>query len=518
MNPSNTRFNLVDEPWIPVIGKGMSSLREVFGDSEIPGLGGNPIQKIALTKLLLAIGQAAYTPKDKDALDNLDIEAFRSKCLNYLDKWYDRFWLYGELPFLQMPGVKQLIDERHEEELRSATTKAAKKKAEANAEPRPIGAGFYPDVPAENNTILTQHQIAETTDDADKVLFIITLMNFALAGKRIEKNLSTLTPGFAGMSASAKPGPSIGNYIGYLHSFLVGPTLLDSIMLNMLSFEQISANPYWKSGLGSPPWERMPDGEGCEVANMLKDSYMATLVSLSRFVLLEGDGIYYVEGLQYPSHKNGWSEPSMLINFQDNTPKVVWVDPNRRPWRELPGLLAFLNSTSSGGYGCLFIKYGLDRAKRRYQHIGIWSGGLRVSPNAGDQSVKQDDDFVESLFTVNSTALDENWYDRFHKEMEQLEQVSKALYSATYGYFQKQGMEGKSLALQATTLFWQMSERKFQELIDACEEIERLPLIRKSMGSFAINAFNTFCPRETVRQIDAWANSRPNFSKYLSNN
>ena len=516
--PAKAFFNLVDEPWIPVTGKGPSSLRDIFSIPGLPALGGNPIQKIALTKLLLAIGQAASTPKNTEALNNLDAETFRKSCLTYLDKWHDRFWLHGERPFLQMPQVRNLIKKRQDKEIKAAGSKAAKKKAEANALPKVIGAGFYPDMPAENNTVLSQHLLAQPNDHASKALFIATLMNFAFAGKRIEKNLAPLTPGFKGKSGSAKPGPSIGNYVGYLHSFLAGPTLLDTLLLNLLSQEQIEANPYWISGLGNPPWEFMPDGEDCTIANSLKESYMATLVSLSRFVLLEEEGIYYVEGLQYPSHKDGWTEPSMLINLQEKNPKAVWVDPNRRPWRELPAMLAFLDSTNSGGFECLFIKYGLDRAKQKYPLIGIWSGGLRVSSKAGDQSVKQDDDFVESLFTIDSTAIDKNWYSRFHLEMNQLEQISKILFSSIKNYFQKQNMDGNNLASQATSLFWQLSERRFQALIDACEATNQLPNLRKSIGSIAFKVFDIFCPKQTVRQIDAWANSRPNLSKYLSNN
>ncbi|TCD46919.1 type I-E CRISPR-associated protein Cse1/CasA [Chlorobium sp. N1] len=521
------RFNLVDEPWIPVVSKGLLSLRQVFSEPDNPALGGNPIQKIALTKLLLAIGQAACTPTDTAALNALDAIAFRSSCLTYLDKWHDRFWLYGERPFLQMPRIKVLIEDRLESELHSATKKAAIKKAKENALPKAIGAGFYPDVQADNDSILTQHQASEISGDAERALFILTLMNFAFAGKHFEKNLRPLTPEYSGKGASAKSGPSIGNHVGYLHSFLTGPFLIDTIMLNLLSSEQVQENPYWKSGIGTPPWERMPEGEGCAVALSLKASYMATLVSLSRFVILDGDGVFYVEGLQYPSHKDGWLEPSMLFKAQDKTPKVAWVDPNQRPWRELPAMLAFLGDASPAGGICLFLRYGLDRAKRRHPQIGIWSGGLRVRYQIGGQSVKQDDDFVESLFRFDSSELDANWYDRFKIEMKQLEDISTFVSISTKKYIKKLEPKSKNkkdsplainLAKKSSTLFWQLAERHVQELVDACEDTERLPSVRRTIASLAFQAFDAFCPKDTARQIDAWASSRPNLSKYLFNN
>ena len=521
---TQNRFNLIDEPWIPVVGKGLASLGDIFSDPEIPALGGNPVQKIALTKLLLAIGQAACTPESTEELEQLDSDTFRTACLSYLKEKRDRFWLFGEKPFLQMPAVRRLIEERKQLELQSAhpaplrKKEASKKLAEENALPRPIGAGFYPDLPAENNSILSQFQLAETTDPAGMALFVVTLMNFAFGGKRIEKNLAPLSHGFMGKSVSAKPGPSIGNYSGYLHTFLTGPTLKDILLLNLLSMEQIRANPYWKSGLGTPPWEQMPEGEACATAINLKESYMATLLSLSRFVLLDGEGIYYVEGLQYPSHKEGWREPGMTINDQEKQLRVIWVDPEKRPWRELPSMLAFLESKANKGFECQFIKYGLTRAKQSYKQIGIWSGGLRVSANSGDQSVKQDNDFVESLFLFDSDDLDELWYERFKQEMASLDQISKRVYSATKSYFIKQNMDGSALASSASGLFWQLCERHFQELVDACGDPERLPANRKVFASVALQSYDAFCPKETARQIDVWAECRPNFSKHFINN
>ena len=78
------KFNLVDEPWIPVAGKGLVSLAGVFSDPSLSALGGNPVQKIALTKLLLAIAQAAYTPKDDEDWKNLGAVGMAKKALAYL--------------------------------------------------------------------------------------------------------------------------------------------------------------------------------------------------------------------------------------------------------------------------------------------------------------------------------------------------------------------------------------------------------------------------------------------------
>ncbi|GAK82812.1 CRISPR-associated protein Cse1 family [Vibrio ponticus] len=58
------RFNLIDEPWIPIADIGLVSLKQLFSDGSYRALGGTPVEKIALTKFLLAIAQSACTPEN----------------------------------------------------------------------------------------------------------------------------------------------------------------------------------------------------------------------------------------------------------------------------------------------------------------------------------------------------------------------------------------------------------------------------------------------------------------------
>jgi CRISPR system Cascade subunit CasA len=260
----------------------------------------------------------------------------------------------------------------------------------------------------------------------------------------------------------------------------------------------------------------MPEGEACPIAMNLKSSYMATLIALSRFVLLKDEGIYYVEGLQYPSHKEGWREPSMAVNAGSTTPKIKWLDPNKRPWRELASLLSFMSPGGRQGYDCQFIRHGLVRFRSKYMRIGVWSGGLKVSTNAGDQSVKQDDDFVESLIFLDCSILGEPWYHQLQIEMDALDQLSQIVWATTNGFFKAQNMADASLAGQATTMFWELSERYFQNLVDACAPPHNTLRVRKIFAQSALQAYDTFCPKESARQIDAWAKNRPNLINYLN--
>ena len=67
----------------------------------------------------------------------------------------------------------------------------------------------------------------------------------------------------------------------------------------------------------------------------------------------------------------------------------------------------------------------------------------------------------------------------------------------------------------ASNLFWQLCERKFQELVNVCDDTDQAQSLRKNFAGFANQAYDTFCAKDTARQLDAWAKNRPNLGKYL---
>lgn len=515
MKTPEQRFNLVDEAWVPISGVGLASLRQVFSDSSYRALGGNPAQKIALTKLLLAICQVAATPEDDEAWAAMGEQGMAERALAYLEHNRDCFWLYGERPFLQMPMILSSIENRKKSELAGEVTKSDIENAEERAKPKPIGTGIYPDLASENSTILTQENVGRLLSEPEKALFVLTLMNLALGGKRIEKDLAPFTSGYM-KSNSAKSGPSLGNYVGYLQTYIQGESVLQTIWLNIFTAENIRHNTLWVNGLGKAPWEEMPCGEDCLVARRMKSSYMGCLVGMCRFVYLQGDGIFYAEGIQYPSHKEGWREPSISIREKDA--RLIWIDPNKRPWRELTSLLAFSQAQPhDDGFDCQQIRIGMIRARKENLRLGIWSGGLKVRGTSGDQSVKQDDDFVESLvwLPLESEISKGTWFDQLKSEMEGLDSIAKITFSATRNYFKTQQSNGDKQAAQASSLFWQLCERRFQDLVNACIDYKAAKEYRKVFATYVHKAYDSHCPQDTARQMDAWARNRPNLAKYL---
>lgn len=489
------RFNLVDEPWIPVVDAGRVSLRQLFSHPEYRALGGNPVQKIALTKLLLAIAQAACTPEGDDDWADIQPTGMAKRCLAYLDKWHDRFYLYGEKPFLQMPRIKA-------------------------AAVQTFGA-VLAEVSTGNATVLIQSQIEKCQTDADKSLLIAQLMGFGLGGKKTDNSI-VLSPDYQskfndkGKPSTGKPSASIG-FLGFLHNFLQGKSLLETLWMNLFTRQQISSLGIYPQGMGRAPWEQMPESENCPIANAMKSSLMGRLVPLSRFCLLVESGLHYSEGISHPGYKDGVIDPSVSVDFSTKDPKAIWADPEKRPWRLLTALLSFFSQTNNKSFDCYQLRLSMKRAIPHVQTLGVWSGGLRVSSNAGEQYVSGTDDFVESVIELESIVLGELWFTNLQLEMDELNGLSKTVYGATLNYFKSQNMEAKGQSAQASNLFWQLCERRFQDLVNACGDADQARAMRPVFAQFVYKAYDTHCPNDSARQLDAWAKNRPNLSKYLKN-
>lgn len=498
MNMTEERFNLIEEPWIPMAGIGRASLRQIFSDPSFKSLGGNPVQRIAILKLLLAIAQAAATPADDSEWQKLGPAGLASRCLAYLDQWKGSFYLYGPRPFLQMPAIRAAALQRY--------------------------GALLPEIATGNTTVLTQAQVERQLDDAERALLVVCQMGFALSGKKADNSV-VLTSGYAGKRndkgkpSSSKPGPAVA-HMGLLHSFLIGHSVLETLWLNLLTSQQVQQAAIFPLGVGTAPWEHMPEGEDCPVARALKQSLMGRLVPLCRFCLLAEDGVHYSEGVAHPGYKEGVCDPSVAVDYSGKEPKALWVDPGKRPWRELTSLLGFMEQGQSRGFQSLQLRAGLERARRETESFALWSGGLRVSSNAGEQYVSGNDDAVESVVWLHSRMLGALWFAQLRAEMDALSERAKELYGRVMAFFREQTVDGSKLAAQASMLFWQLCERHFQQLVDACDPDEASAewrrQLRQTFAGYVQQAYDSICPKETARQLDAWAKCRPNNGKYLS--
>ncbi|MFP4363303.1 MAG: type I-E CRISPR-associated protein Cse1/CasA [Spirochaetia bacterium] len=490
-------FNLVEENWIPVADVGKVSLRRIFEDSTLTTLGGTPVQKISVMKLLLAIAQAAYTPKDDAEWEALGVEGLAAKCLAYLEDKKTCFWLYGERPFLQMPKTK------------AAATLS-------------VGA-LIPDVAVGNTTVHFQTQKERVFDDSELALTLIQDTGFAFSGKKADNNV-VLTPGYTGKTkpngkkTSGVSGPSLG-FKGLLHHFWAGSNIVSSIYLNLFTNKDINTMAIFSSGLGVPPWEEMPHGEDDEIARQLKNSYMGRLIPLSRFVYLNQGVFHYTEGIKHENYNDGIWDPSTAVNRTKSKVTTFWVDPSKKPWRNLTAILSFMGNDTS--FECFQIQLPYRRVLKAMNEFGLWSGGISVSSNAGEQYCSGTDDVVESVVMLFSDVVrKEDWYPVLEKEMAGLDQLSKNLWGSLTGYFQEMKVEPnryKKIIQKAQTEFWQLCENNFQDLVDLCSDETEIERFRKIFAGYVNQLYDKYCPKENARQMAAWAKCRPRLGKYLKN-
>ncbi len=417
-----------------------------------------------------------------------------SKTVAYLTSHEDEFWLYGGRPFLQMPAIHK-------------------------AHKVSLGA-LLPMIATGNTTILLQSQMEGSYSDAEIAVLLVTIENFALGGKKTDNSV-VLSPGYRsktnekGKPSTGKSGPSLG-YLGYLHTFLLGASVLESIWLNMMTHEDIAGMGYLSAGLGMPVWERMPAGEDDPVARSARESYLGRLVPLCRFVLLDGASIHYSEGIGYPGHKDGAQDISVAVSPGADK-KALWTDPDKRPWRQLPALLSFYDATSTDGFDCRLLRIAIPRIASVGWNFSLWSGGLKVSSNAGEQYASGGDDFVESEVLLNASWLGATWFHRLKNEMDALSDLGKAVFGAVASYYRSLNAEGKGPASKATEGFWNDCESVFARLNEACGSngTSELAGIRVHIARIAEARYDGACQRESARQIEAWAAHRISTWRYL---
>jgi CRISPR system Cascade subunit CasA len=491
-------FNLIDEPWIPIRSSGSVSLRQIFDTSiKLKNIGGNPVTKISITKFLLALVQTAWAPKDFTQWEKDGINIMSENVLKYLNKNHALFYLYGDKPFLQVPILQKF-------------------ESEGKLNPVDIGTGTIPKPHPENNPIIFQNQIPAGLSDAQCALFLLSVMNMAFGGKGENGGapLKGLNDAWVGYEKpSARPGPGVGSSTGYMHSFALGESVLETLWINTLTIEDIANT--WKRGIGIPPWENLPITEN--VANDLKDSYMGCLVGMSRFVLIkESKKILFCDGVRYPTHLEGWVDPSISINNHGKKRKVIWLDMAKKPWRESTSLLSFLSQKNN--FRCEQINFAFEKTKN-VEKFGVWAGGLKVTYNSGDQNVGGSDDFIESEFKIDRDQMGENWWRLFSTEMQKIDDRADILQKSVANYLNDVGISKKSpnnkeTVNKAMEQYWGLCEKKFQILIISCEDmINNEPeSLKKLWNDYIIiveAVYNNFCSSKTGRQIMAWSKNRP---------
>ncbi|MDO4569291.1 MAG: type I-E CRISPR-associated protein Cse1/CasA [Planctomycetia bacterium] len=501
MSSEKPTFNLVNKPWIPIAGVGERSLRDVFEHPEYQRLGGMPVEKVVILRLLLSIVHASTQIPDKKAWRKLTPEQIARNALAYLEKWHDRFDLFDEEhPFLQFPQLKGKCEKAGLEGI--AWTAASG-----------------------NKTLLTQWSDMKCFSDAEVARLLLCGTCYGGGGKKYDYK-AKVDPAGPDKSKSASQGTLTG-YSGYLHSFMLGETILETIYLNLLTEEDLK-RPSIFSELdpwGRPFWEAMPTDESGSTAEAYRSTYQGHLFPLNKFFCLDGDALLMTEGISYPTHKAGQWDPGIVLLYgkKPEDTRALWCDTERKPWRQLTALLEFMNQDSHSSMPA-FIVRGLDKMDRSIDRtFGIWTGGVGVNCNSGEQYVSAKKDYVESDFTIPmSWYHGENnvFFERYKNLMQTLDDYADALYRAVGRYFKiLNEQRSGDLASQAVQLFWEKMEPQAQAIIDLSleeEDSEMVLAAKKAWWGVVRSCYDQFCSHQTPRQIQAYVQGAPYVGKKSS--
>lgn len=311
-------FNAATDPWIPVIlqnGTASSlSLIDVYKESEnVYDIDGNAAEKSAVMSLLVAITQSALDGPADESEWKACKKHVVPKTVSYLKKNRDLFALYGEHPFLQVPGLSGAPNRKHYNLKLTAAS-------------------------GNNHTLFDPEasQGVRQMSDAELTLSLLAYLKFAPCGLIRATNVRW---GKDKVVEKNKQAPASNLML----TFFLGDDLLTSIWLNLSTKAEFKKVPSW----GKPVWEDDFQKQSCPRARSATHELMHYLVPLSKAVLLiEGtaDAIY-ADGLppeDYPVVRDPMATVFTTKSGKKDKEesRCLTIDLSKQIWRDLPYLCA----------------------------------------------------------------------------------------------------------------------------------------------------------------------------------
>jgi CRISPR system Cascade subunit CasA len=487
--PEDASFDLITEPWIPVLyGAGHPSgatrvgLAKLFEDAaEIRDLALPPLQRIAVMRLLICITQAALDGPENDD-DWLSCrERIQPAVRDYLQKWHDRFNLFGQYPFLQVANL-QPVSGKSEEDLPSLD-KLNFAWAAGNAHT------LFDHTALSGNRQITL---------ADLPIYLLTFQCFHPGGL-----LANALWDGEEISRSTTQAPCVEG--SALLGLILGKHLLESIYLNLLPKQRFQASEGQTSTrFGRPIWEfSQPPKPSTRVAEEFVRSYLGRLVPFSRAIrLIPGtDRCLITKGLDYPRFPQS-REPFATVVARERRKDLTYLrlSVDRHPWRELHSVLVLGGIEEAGG------PLSLHNIRLLYRHkpdltIDLWVGGMEV-----DQAKLIDS--REWLFSFTPRLLETNNLAVYQQGVSLALNCESSLRSAVQHYCKVMQLETRGYTARAVGMYWSMLDNFYPELIRVAEEAGRLDSWEKRLLHCALEAYHYACPAETPRQMHAFVMGR----------
>lgn len=474
-------MNLTLDPWIPALRadgrRDLFSLQDLFAQAhQLRDLAVKPHERIALMRLLLCITQAALDgPADEDAWQECQT-LIQPRVRNYLDKWRGSFELFGNGPrFLQLPGLKP----GKETDTGNAATKLDIALATGN-----------------NSTLFDNHAGGDrTVQSARASLNLLTFQCFAPGGRIGIAQWNGKETAGKGSSNHAPCTPS-----SMVHTLLLGESLLQTLHLNLLSQEAVTYS-FGPHHWGQPVWELLVKEASDKAAvQNATQTHLGRLVPLSRAIRLDDCGatIILANGLEYSIFPTFREATATIIKRKDKDELAVLpASTNRSLWRQLAAISVRRRSTSDATSGPLALSHTITSATTT-----IWVGAL-VTDKA------KIEDVVESTYSLPPGMFSELGRAAYEKGVALTEEREGILIQAVKTYASSLKVAAPAYD-RARQYFWTRVEQHLSNLFDLARNTDLaadLPNCTwgKAVQAAASEAFEQACPRQTPRQIEAFA-------------
>ena len=539
-------MNLAADKWIPVVRlEGQHdevSLTTAFTEGDrIADLAARPPERIALMRLLLCGAHAALDPTGKAPRprNQDDWEACRSELPQaakaYLSKWHDAFELFGDQKrFLQIPD---LVPEKSDGDVDDNSAKPDQ---------------LDPVYAVGNNTTLFDNAGGSPRSFAPVQLarMLVNFQSFALM-----KPIGPVRWGKGTTKRNGAKGHALCLGNSFLHAFILGRNLLETIHWNMVSREMFQDRFDRLGDWGRPIWECFPASlsDSTAIANATT-TYLGRLVPMSRAVKISDNGLSLVRGFsfEYPQFPDFRAEPSNteIANVKAQRRQLLKTEPGKALWRQVPSILVLAKGDKPGGPLALRnIPAGTE--------FSLWVGGIATGPWNGRKRARSDAsvrDAVESVFpgVPHSLLIDVADQDTLTEERRRNLYVAgvafaeafgqKTLWKAIHFYHlalshqantsgdlsalftglrkrSKQSERGHlaSVNAHAATAFWTKLENSGLDLVamakapvqttDAWRHIAASNWGR-AVQFAALDAYDISCPHATPRQMKAYVLGR----------
>lgn len=467
------RYNLLDEPWIPIINDGKTAkvgvidlFRNLDTIEELQDP--SPLTTVALHRLLLAILYRTHRPESLEDWAELHSKAWKPQAtIDYLEKHRECFWLFHpERPFMQRIEI-------------------------ANEKPSSLSK-LQLERSTGNNSQLFDHSMDDVALELDfgaAARAVVTTQGWAVGG---------------GKSGGGRPNSTHGHQLLGATLLSRGGSLWKTLLLNLVPMEFLEDIPrnFIRPTTDLPTWEQLLDGWP-ERRPILGISDWLTWQSRGLLLVEPPQGAASVSGVIVVQGES--AEEAPLIDpwaafAQDDEEgwRIRRLSPDRAAWRDSESLFALYRqgepraSTSAAlvAYQALQAEYPETAGSLTVDVIGVANDKAKLLL------------WRHERFRLPSEFFrEESSYDRLRQALEMAQQADKCLHLALRLYAEQfltmgnRTPDAKDLSnhIRATSRrdsFWAALEPCFHRFLHHVMEEDAMNLWKTDVVSCIETAFH----------------------------